>query len=144
MIERCANLDPFLLNMRILLLEFVRQPEGDYRKAFLVQFGIVFFKRSFRELLSRGRSGQGFVDVAQNLFLDERTFGQILCRTNREVRAVQSTAQEASIPQVLQCNLAVALEAEIEEVVHLRDDRRSRLREVEGVGVFDTSEVIWR
>ena len=57
----------------------------------------------------------------------------------REERAAR---EHARVAEVFDGDPAVALVAEVEEVVHLRDDGRRGLGEVERVAVFGAAEVV--
>lgn len=114
--------------MAIIPLEILRETEGHDRQAGIVlgarlPFLAVFdFRRAFVVVLSPLA-----VDVAH---------------ANIPPSLLQRLAQQPRVRKAVLHDVPEAFEAEMDEVVVLRDDLRAGPREVEGVGFFGAAEIV--
>lgn len=119
--------DADLLDVRELLLEVVREREGDDGEAGVVVRGglavlaLVVLARLVLDL------ALGAVDVADAAVP--------ACRFER-------FAEQAGVCEAVFHDRAVAVEAEVDQVVVLRDDLGARAGEVEGEGFFSAAQVV--
>jgi len=114
------GLNPFLLNVGMLLFEIVREAECDDGKARMIVFDIGFILAD--SLLDHTGCFDEPVDVGKDMVVST---------------ALESATEKTSILEIVESNVAVSFETQVDKVEVLCDDRGGGAGEVEREGVLD-------
>lgn len=114
-----------MLNMRVLLLEIIRQPERNNGQAGFVIGRTLSMRRK-----------DGFCNSA------ERSLAMDPADTGEPSGPLQCLAQKACVSQAVLHDLPVPVESKVYQVVILPDHLRSGTREIERIGFFSASQVV--
>lgn len=136
-----------MLNLRVLLLEFIREPESDHRKARNVALRTAH-QQGLKQNIIRVYLNVTFILDTSDLL---RSRKEVRPTSRRAVHIAQNriistllerTRKQARVLQIRKGNAAVTLKAKVDEVEVLRDDRSSRSREIERETIFDGTKVM--
>lgn len=138
--------DSLLLNVRELALELIREPKRHNRQA-----GDEVSRRLGPGLLLRANSaGNGVFDLVRRLGGELGGAGVVflgdgavdVADAGVPACGLQAAGEDAGVGEAVLCNLAVAREAEVDQVVVLDDDLRAGAGEVEREGLLGAAEVV--